>query len=69
MAKDLVLGSVLGLSIGIVLGTMFGGDTGPRLDTAKTQQLISNHDHDIGELINAVETLEVEVDKLKKGKR
>lgn len=69
MAKNLALGLVLGLSIGTVLGSVFGGDTGPRLDTAKTQKLISNHEHDIGELINAVEALEVEVDKLKKGKR
>lgn len=58
----------------IVVGvSFFGSDAdavdGYKIDPWKTQHVINAHQHDINELINAVEKLEVEVDKLKKGKR
>jgi len=69
MAKDLVLGVVVGLSIGIVFGSLFVTDNGPRLDPHKTQQIVDNHQHDIELLIDAVEALEREVATLKKRKK
>lgn len=61
------------VSVTLVCASFFGSSAdavdGWKLDPLKTQEIIKAHDHDIVELIDAVEKLESEVAKLKKGKK
>ena len=64
---------IVTVSLTLVGVSFFGSDSeaveGWKLDPVRTQAVINAHEHDIAELIKAVETLEREVATLKKRKK
>jgi hypothetical protein len=64
---------IITVSLIVVGVSFFGSDAdavdGYKIDPWKAQHVINNQQHDIDELINAVEQLEKDVAELKKGKR